>query len=304
MRALVTGGAGYLGSHLADALLQAGHEVCVLDLEAVVPQHPQCEVIVGSVTDAGLVARAVQDVEIVFHLAWSFRTWRFYPQSRPDEERREMEENLLGTMNVLSAALAEGVRHFLFAGSAVVYGPTGPVRVSEEHACHPQRTALGGPVYGISKWVCEKMCLVYHRRGLPATIFRLHGVFSKERLGQFGGMIERAQAGEPVPAVHKAGGEYAHLADALRAFLLTMDDPRAKGQVFNLAGSHTYREPELAHWIVAATQSPSEVTLVDDSLRAMVSVSVGKLRHHLGYRPERGEFLTALLGEAIDRMPA
>jgi nucleoside-diphosphate-sugar epimerase len=258
----------------------------------------------GSTADPTVVAQAVQDVEVVAHLAWSFRAWRFYPQYRPEDEREEMRENLLGTASLLQAALSARVQHLLFSGSAVVYGPTGPLRVTEQQACFPERTALGGPVYGITKWACEKLCLVYHARGLPVTVFRLHGVFSQDNLAQFARMIQQAQAGETVTAVRAAGGEYAHVEDVCRAFFLAMANPQAQGEVFNLAGSHTYSEPELARYIVEAAQSKSHVELVADPLQAMVSVSVDKLRRLLGYRPEEGEFLTGLIHNALVKAPS
>jgi UDP-glucose 4-epimerase len=304
MNVLVTGGAGYIGSHLVDALRQAGHTVRVLDLRppgGERPAGPGDDFVQGSVDDPGLVAQAVRDAEVVYHLAWGFRAWRFYPEVRPEEERREMQENLFGTLNVLEAALAAGVRHLLFAGSAVVYGPTGPVRVDEERACQPERTTLGGPVYGITKLAAEKLCLMFQQRGLPVTVFRLHGVFSEGHLGQFAPMIEQALAGGPVRATRGAGGEYAHMEDVLGAFLLAMDNPKAQGEVFNLAGTHTYSEPEVAHYIVEAAESKSRVELVEDPTQGMVSVNVDKLRRVLGYKPERGEFLTRLIRNDLGR---
>jgi nucleoside-diphosphate-sugar epimerase len=283
---LVTGGAGYIGSHLVDVLRQAGHGVRVLDL------HPTgCDCIPGSMADPNLVAQAVRDVEVIYHLAWGFY---------PGNERREIQENLFGTLNLLEAALTAGAQHFLFTSTAVVYGPTGPIQVDEEYPCHPERGTIGGPVYGITKLACEQLCLVYQRRGLPVTIFRVHGVFSQGRLGQFGQMIEHALDGEPVRAIREAGGEYAHLEDVLRAFPLTKDNPKAHGEVFNLAGSHTYSEPELARYIVEMTGSESQIQLIEDPTQRMVSVSVDKLRRVLGYEPESGEFLTGLIRRAAN----
>ncbi|NIU62460.1 MAG: NAD-dependent epimerase/dehydratase family protein, partial [Pseudomonas stutzeri] len=124
MKALVTGGAGFIGRHLVEALREAGHAVRALDLR--LPSggwtaDSGCEFIRGSVADPDLVAQAVRGVEVVYHLAWTFLAWRAYPEPRPDEEWREIQDNLLGTLNLLQGALAAGVRHFLFSGSAVVY---------------------------------------------------------------------------------------------------------------------------------------------------------------------------------------
>ena len=303
MNVLVTGGAGYIGSHLVRALQEAGHAVRALDLSPPGGDHPAgpgCDFIQGSVADPGLVARAVRNVDVVYHLAWGFLAYRFYPECRPDLERREIEQNLFGTLNLLEAALAASVRHLLFSSSAVVYGPTGPVQVGEEDACHPERTTLGGPVYGITKLACEKLCLMHHRRGLPVTVFRLHGVFSPGRLGQFSHMIEDALAGRPVRATRGAGGEYVHLEDVLRAFFLAMDNSKAHGEVFNLAGTHTYREPAVARTIVETAGSESRIELIEDPEQRMVSVSVAKLRRYLGYRPGCREFLTGLIRRALN----
>jgi UDP-glucose 4-epimerase len=304
MKVLVAGGAGYIGSHLVSALRQAGHAVRALDLRPPNDEHlagPGLDLIQGSVADPSLVALAVQEVEVVFHLAWSFRTWRFYPELCPEEERREILENLFGTLNLLEAALAAGVRHLLFSGSAVVYGPTGPTQVDEGRPCHPERSTLGGPVYGITKLACEKLCLAYQQRGLPVTVFRLHGVFSEGYLNQFGQMIRQALTGESVRAIQGAGGEYIHMDDVLRAFLLAMDNPQAYGEVFNLAGSHTYSDSELARYIVEATGSKSQTEWIEDPAQGMISASVDRLRAVLGYKPERGEFLTALIRNSLGR---
>jgi UDP-glucose 4-epimerase len=302
MRVLVTGGSGYIGSHLASALRRAGHLVRVLDLGPPSGEFPPgsgYDFVQGSVSDPGLVAQAMRDVDVVYHLAWRFLAWRFYPKIRPEEERREIQENIFGTLNLLEAALAVDVRHFLFSGSAVVYGPTGPVQVDEEHPCRPERTTLGGPVYGITKLACDKLCLLYQQRGLPVTVFRLHGVFNEGHLWQFGRMIEQALAREPVRLTQGAGGEYVHMEDVSKAFFLATGNPRAHGEVFNLAGTHTYDDTELARYIVETAESESRIELVEDPAQAMVSVSVDKLRRSLGYEPEREEFLTELIRNAI-----
>jgi UDP-glucose 4-epimerase len=295
MSTLVTGGSGYIGSHLLDVLRHAGHRVRVLDPRPIGRQHladPGCEWVEGHTADPECAARATQDIDVLYHLAWSFH---------PDQEQREVEENLLGTLTLLKAALAARVSHVVFASSAVVYGP-GPIKVSEEQPCHPERSTIGGPLYGITKLASEKLCLVHQRRGLPVTIFRMHGIFSEKRLGQFGQMIEHALAGRTVRAIRDAGGEYAHLDDVVQAFLLAMDSLRAQGEIFNPAGSHTYRDSDLARFIVKVTGSKSQVELTENPEEQMVSVSVTKLHSSLGFSPRRGEFLTELIQHALARV--
>jgi UDP-glucose 4-epimerase len=286
---LVTGGAGYVGSHLVDALWRDGQRVRVLDLRRPGPQSGPAstlDYVRGSVADPRVTTQALQGIDVVFHLAWAFY---------PGDEGRELRENLLGTFALLEAALAAGVQHLLFVSSAVVYGPTGPVRVTEEHRCRPEKGAIGGPTYGIAKLACEKLGLVFQRRGLPVTVFRLHGVFGEGRLGQFRPMIERARRGEPLEVVREAGGEYIHLEEALRAFLLAASNPQARGQVFNLGGTYTYREVELARFIVEAAGTGSPLACVDDPTLAMIAVSSEKLCRLLDFECTMGEFLTHLI---------
>jgi UDP-glucose 4-epimerase len=293
MSTLVTGGAGYIGSHLVDVLCQAGHKVRVLDPRPIGRQHladPAFEWVEGLTADPECAACAAQDIDVVCHLAWGFH---------PDQERREVQQNLLGTLTLLEAALTAGVRHLIFASSAVVYGPTGPVKVSEKQPCHPERSTIGGAQYGITKLACEKLCLVHQRRGLPVTIFRIHGVFGKGRLGQFGRMIDQAFSGETVSAIRQAGGEYIHLDDVLQAFLVATANPKSHGQIFNLAGLHTYRDADLARFIVEATGSKSQVGLIESPTEQMVSVSVERLHRFLGYAPRREDFLTELIQRAL-----
>jgi nucleoside-diphosphate-sugar epimerase len=107
-----------------------------------------------------------------------------------------------------------------------------------------------------------------------------------------------------VRATRRAGGEYAHIADVVRAFLLVQVNPKAYGEILNLAGSHTYNEPALARAIVEMTDSGSPVELGADPTQEMISVSVSKLRRLMAYEPERGEFLTGLIRRALeDRKP-
>ena len=160
---------------------------------------------------------------------------------------------------------------------------------------------LGGPVYGITKLACEQLCAVYQRRGLPVTVFRLHGVFGDGSLGQFGPMIRDALEGRPLSVVRGAGGEYIHVEDALRAFLLALGNPRSHGQILNLAGTVTYSESELAHHVVRTARSTSQVELTHDPTQEMVSVSVDRLRSTLGFQPQRGEFLTGMIRSSVRR---
>jgi len=294
MKTLVTGGAGYIGRHLANALVRQKHAVIVLDRYTPDPALvlPGCTFVQGSVSETSIVHRAVQSVDVVFHLAWS---------SHPQDLRREVRENLLGTLALLEAIRAAEVKHLIFASSAVVYGPTGTRRASERNACFPERSTIGGPVYGITKLASEKCCLACERDSVAVTVLRIHGVFSPGQLGKFGHMLRSARRGGPVLALSEAGGEYVHLDDVLAVLQLVAGNPAAFGHVFNVAGLHTYRDSELAQEIGSAFGCAVE--MVENPGEAMVSVSVQKLQRVLGYVPRREAFLEQLIQERLAAVP-
>jgi UDP-glucose 4-epimerase len=295
VQVLITGGAGYIGSHLANALHRAGHRVRVLDIRPGgdrLGAEQGGDYVQGSLSDAQRVARALQGVEVVYHLAWGFY---------PGDERRELQENVVGALNLVQAAQRGRVGQLIFASTAVVYGPTGPNPAHEAQPCHPERSTIGGTVYGIAKLACEKLCLAYAGQGTQATILRMHGVFGGGHLSQFGQMIEQALAGQAVRCFQDAGGEYARLGDVLRVFAWAMGAPQTWGQTYNLAGSHTYHDLELARYIVEAVGSESRIEAIDDPTQGMISVNTDKLCRALGSDPGSGEFLSGLIREHIRR---
>ena len=284
MNVLVTGGAGYIGGALVGSLIEADHTVRVFDRQSP-PQrqaHPGCDYVRGDLLDVEALAASLDDIEAVYHLAWGFY---------PEDPRREVEENLAGTLNLLDACRTSKVRQVIFASSAVAYGPTGDEPASETDPCRPERSTIGGPVYGITKLACERYCLAHQREGPAVTIMTIHGVFSKDRLGQFSEMIEQAKEGKDVLAVAEAGGQYARLDDAVRALGAALGRDKALGEVFNVAGSRVYRDKEIADYIAASAGSGSKVALVSDPGQALISVSVDKLSHAIGLRPRSADFL-------------
>jgi UDP-glucose 4-epimerase len=284
MNLLVAGGAGYIGTALTDSLTRAGHAVRVLD------RHPStlaglpadCEYVCSDLLDAEGLRTALDYIEAVYHLAWSFH---------PGDYRREVEENLLGTLNLLDACKVASVRHVIFASSAAVYSSTGEEPARESDPCHPERTTIGGPVYAITKLACEHYWLASQRDGPAVTVLRIHGVFSKDRLAQFSTMIEQATASRDIVAVAEAGGQYAHLDDVVWALAAVLGKEQAFGEVFNVAGSRAYRDPDIAHYIASKAGTRRQVVLINDPGQSMISVSTDKLTRTIGYHPRESDFL-------------
>jgi len=206
--------------------------------------------------------------------------------------------NLLGTMNLLEAALREGIRRFVFASTAVVYGPTADRKATEGDLLQPRRSTIGGPFYAATKGACEAYCDRYRTQGLPVTVLRLHGVFGADRLGPFEAMIAAARRGNALRPIAGAGGEYMHLEDTLDVVALCLADPRAEGETFNVAGTHTYSDVELARFI-AEQAGGCDVRPIEEPAQAMVSVRIDKLRHTLEYTPRHGDFLPSLIEDRL-----
>jgi UDP-glucose 4-epimerase len=282
MNVLVTGGVGYIGKALVRSLIRLGHSVRVLDLHSPTQSQENYEYIRGDLLEVGGWTIALDDVEALYHMAWSFY---------PEDYRREVDENLCGTLNLLDACKAARVRHFIFASSAAVYGPTGIEPAWEVDPCHPQRSTIGGPVYAITKLASEYYVLASQRDGPAATIMRIHGVFSQDRLAQFSHMIEQATEAKDICAVAQAGGPYAHLEDVVWALCEVLGKDEAYGEVFNLAGNRIYRDGELADYIARKAGTGGRVTLLDDPGQGMISVSVEKLTRTIGYHPREDDFL-------------
>jgi UDP-glucose 4-epimerase len=286
MNVLIVGGAGYIGKALVASLIHAGHNVRVLDQLFPSPDQEflKDEYICGTLLDAGILPAALDDIEAVYHLAWSFY---------PGEERREVEENLFGTLNLLEACKISGVRYFYFASTAAVYGPTGKKAALESDPCHPERSTIGGPFYAITKLACEQYSLAAGRNHPAVTIFRIHGVFSQDRLAQFSKMIEQANQGKDVVTVFEAGGPYAHLDDVVWAMTAILGRQQTSGKIFNLAGSRIYRDQEIADYIARKANAGSKVTVLNDPGQRMISISIDKLSKAIAYRPREYDFLKA-----------
>src|SRR5947209_12248237 len=188
-KALVTGGAGFVGSRLAPALLDEGYSVRVLDiqrgrLDGV--RSPQLEFFGlggddrnGGMMDRRTVDDATEGVNVVFHLAlnWDGHSWG---AALPLADRLDV--NILGTLNLLEAAKSHGVKHFLHASSVAVYGKRNSPVMDEETNCRPELWRGGpGPGYAITKLTLERLCLSYHADfGLPVTMFRIDVVFDDD----------------------------------------------------------------------------------------------------------------------------
>lgn len=309
MRVLVTGGAGFMGSSMVEELLAHGVTVRVLDKTRGVLaelKNPALEIIEGGIEDQPTVQRAMQGVDVVYHLAETF-------SSRPSEV---IDTDVQGNINLLGAATEYGIKHFLFASTHRVYGQPRYLPVDEEHPLHPEES--GRSLYAIFKLANEKLCLAYWREhNLPITIFRFWWLFSHEIGGQaLRAVIDTALKGAPIIIPEKAGGNFLHNDDAAAAFRLATLNEMTYGEIFNLSSGTYTTWQELAELICELTRSSSPLKLVpkeewqgntsigtDRSIPYECNLSIDRAERLIGFKPKYtpGQ-VKSLLGESINRL--
>jgi UDP-glucose 4-epimerase len=268
MKSFVTGAAGFIGSHLTTALLDAGHEVVGLDdlstgrLEnlAGVVRHPDFRLVEGSILDQKLVAELAAGAEQVFHLAAAVGS--FVIRDRTLESLRT---NIHGTENVVEAAYANGAR-ILLASTSEIYGKNDKVGLREDDdriSGSPLRSRWS---YAEAKAIDESLIEAYVReRGLRAVIVRLFNTVGPRQTGRYGMVIPRfvrqALAGEPV-TVFGTGEQvrcFCHVLDVVPALTALIESDDACGRAVNLGSSEQVSIEDLARRVIEATGSASEI---------------------------------------------
>ncbi len=240
---LVTGGCGFIGSHLVEALVNNGYQVRILDnmstgkLDNIAPfSSPDIEVLVGDVADFKTVDAAVAGCTYVFHEA----AIASVPKS-VDDPIGTGKINYGGTLNVLEAARQQGVRRVVFAGSAAVYGDEPTLPKTESMPTSPLTP------YGIDKLASELMGHCYTRTyGLEFVCLRYFNVFGSRQdpSNPYSGVIsifsDRLHQ-KVSPTIYGDGQQtrdFIHVSDVVRANLLAMEHPAAAGQTFNVGRGH------------------------------------------------------------------
>jgi UDP-glucose 4-epimerase len=271
-KALITGGAGFIGSHLSERLLDAGWEVYALDdlstssLENVdhLRENPQFHLVVDSVLAASVVNELVYKCDVVYHLAAAVGVRLIV-----EHPVRTMVTNVQGTENVLDHASRFGKR-VVIASSSEVYGDhreERPLRENDRRIYGP--TTARRWLYADSKAMDEHFALAYHReRDLDCVIVRLFNTVGPRQSGEYGMVIprfvERALTNEPLE-VHGDGMQtrcFCHVHDTIGALNGLMDAQAASGEIFNVGSSERISIIELAERVIALTESTSEIRFI------------------------------------------
>ena len=304
MRVLITGGAGFIGSHLGEAYLERGDEVFVLDdlstgeIENIrhLQRHPRFHYTIDSVHHQAVVAELVDQCDVVFHLAAAVGV-RLIVESPV----RTIETNVGGTEVVLAQA-AKKKKTVVIASTSEVYGLSDQVPYREDVNLVLGATTKGRWSYACSKAIDEFLALAYWReKKLPTIVVRLFNTVGPRQTGRYGMVVptfvRQALAGDPI-TVYGDGSQsrcFTHVADVIGALIRLAEVSKAVGQVFNIGSNEEVTIGDLARQVKLQAGSCSEIVRVpyseayepgfEDMPRRVPDLT--KIGGFIGYRPTR-----------------
>lgn len=315
MRVLITGGAGFIGSHLSDAYLERGDEVLILDDLSTgsmsnikhLRNHPRFHYTVDSVHHAPVVAELVDQCDVVVHLAAAVGVKLIV-----ESPVRTIETNVHGTEVVLAQA-SKKKKMVLIASTSEVYGLSDRVPFREDGPLVLGATTKGRWSYACSKAIDEFLALAYWReRKLPTIVVRLFNTVGPRQTGQYGmvipNFVKQALAGRPI-TVYGDGTQtrcFGYVGDVVGAIVKLIDHPAAVGQVFNIGSNEEVSIGGLARLVKELTFSDSPIINIpydeayeqgfEDMPRRVPDI--GKIKELIGFRSTRD--LSDILRLVID----
>ena len=324
MHYLITGGAGFIGSHLTDRLIEQGHHVHVLDNLSTGglanvrhwEDHNRFALTISSVLNEHVLGQCIAEADRVVHLAAAVGVERI--MDRPVET---ILTNVRGTENVLQLARHHG-KKTLLASTSEVYGKAmskngGGSSLGETDDLTIGSTTKRRWAYACSKAMDEFLAQAYHEEhGLPVLCVRFFNTVGPRQSGNYGMVVptfvERALAGKPLQ-VHGDGTQtrcFVHVADAVRAVTKLMETPEAEGEVFNVGRPEELSIRELAEQVRARVDPDLEITHVpheevygegfEDMQRRVPDLS--KLEEAIGYEPKFS--MEEILEDVVDDVKA
>jgi UDP-glucose 4-epimerase len=302
MRVLITGGAGFVGSHLSDALLAAGHHVHVVDdlstgsidnISHLKP-HKNFGYTIDTIFNESLTAELVDHADVVFHLAAAVGVKLIV--ERPVHT---IECNVHGTEVVLRHA-SKKKKLVLVASTSEVYGKSTNVPFQEDADLVLGATTRHRWAYACSKMLDEFHALAYYKeRKLPAIVFRLFNTVGPRQTGQYGmvlpNFVRQALANEPITVFGDGtqSRSFTYVGDVVRGLMALMAEPKAIGQVFNIGNVEEVSIRALAERVKAAVGSTSEIVTIpyeqaydsgfEDMPRRVPDLT--KIHNLVGYEP-------------------
>lgn len=304
MKIFITGGAGFIGSHLADAYIARGDEVFILDnlstgsIENIhhLRKHPNFHYTLDTIHKPQVVAELVDQCDVVFHLAAAVGVKLIV-----ESPVRTIETNVHGTEVVLAQANKKKKR-VLVTSTSEVYGLSNQVPFREDGPLVMGASTKGRWSYACSKALDEFLALAYWReKKLPTTVVRLFNTVGPRQTGQYGMVIptfvKQALANRPI-TVYGDGTQtrcFCHVGDVVKALMDLMEHPKAVGDVFNIGSTEEVSIAELAEIVKVAADSRSEIVHVpyseayeegfEDMPKRVPDTT--KVRELIGFRPTK-----------------
>jgi UDP-glucose 4-epimerase len=302
MRVLITGGSGFVGSHLAEALLERGDEVFVLDNLSTgsidnirhLKTHPKFSYTIDTVENEPVLAELIDRADVVVHLAAAVGVKLIVEQPV-----HTIETNVRGTEVVLKHANKKK-KLVLIASTSEVYGKSVTVPFSEDADLVLGPTSKHRWAYACSKMIDEFLALAYWKeRKLPVIIVRLFNTVGPRQTGQYGmvipNFVRQALAGQPITVFGDGtqSRSFTYVGDVVRAMVALINEPRAVGQVFNIGNGEEITIADLAEKVKTLAGSASEIVKIpydqayesgfEDMPRRVPDIAkIGKL---IGYAP-------------------
>lgn len=301
MKILVTGGAGFIGSHLVDQLIMDGHQVVSVDnlsngkpvFHENVQQHPNFRFVTGSVTDKKFMNDLIEDCDVIFHLAAVLGV-----KNTVENPLKVIEGNIDGTKAILELAYKYH-KKVVFSSTSEIYGKNDQIPFAEDSPRILGPTTTHRWCYATAKALDEHLCFAYAQQGLPVTVVRYFNIYGPRATAtQYGGVIPNfvtaALNNEPI-TVYGSGEQtrcFTFKDDAVRGTILCMGQEH-NNQVFNIGTEHQITIKELANLIKKLTGSTSPIVHIpyekaygqgyEDSPKRTPDLK--KSRTLLGYQP-------------------
>ncbi len=311
---LVTGGAGFIGSHIADRLIEEGYRVVIIDNESTGLRenvNPEAVYLLGDVTRLDDLAEAFSyGIDVVFHIAGQASTIRSF-----DDPIDDLTVNVVGTINVLKMCLKHRVPRLMYASSMTVYGHPTEVPTPETEPCKPIS------YYGITKYAAERYVHATADRvdldfDFHVTSFRMFNVYGERQSlenpyqGVVSIFIANVLNGEPI-TIHSDGEQsrdFVHIQDVVDAWMAALDNEAAYGQVFNLGTGERRSINELVDVTLTAfdrsrTTYPVRYAPVRPGDQRHMAADITKASRILGWQPkvEFAEGMERTIRWAVER---
>jgi UDP-glucose 4-epimerase len=271
VRALITGGAGFIGSHLAEALLNAGHEVDIIDNLSTgairnvghLKANPRFKYTIDTLTNEPLLAELIDRNDVVFHFAAAVGVKLIV-----EEPVHTIETNVHGTEVVLKHANKKR-KKVVIASTSEVYGKSTDVPFREDADLVMGATVKHRWAYACSKAIDEFLALAYYKeRGLPVIIVRFFNTVGPRQTGQYGmvlpSFVQQALAGAPITVFGDGtqSRSFTYVGDVVNCLMKLVDEPKAVGQVFNIGNKEEVTILKLAEIVKSLTGSASPIEFV------------------------------------------